>query len=114
MFKRVSQILFTIGLCIGIVHALGLYDSMDTGPDRLGYISVLAAVIGAAIAQYVSLMSYQDKAEEMRAQAEELTELIARAELSADLSSLQDCVLRSEFVLRPPLRRNLEELDVPA
>jgi hypothetical protein len=58
-------------------------------------------------------VSYGDRAEEFEDKAEELTELTGVLRSRTDLASLQDCALRSEFILRPRLRRNLEELEIP-
>jgi hypothetical protein len=76
-------------------------------------VSVLIPIIGAAIVRQGGGVNYAERAEEFQARAEELKEVMIVLRSNSNVALLQDCVIRSEFILRPRLKRNLEELEIP-
>lgn len=112
LLRIAAFVLFAAGFCVAAVHALLAHGSSEAGPDRLGYISVLIPIIGAAIAHQTGGANYGNRVEEFQDRAEELSEFREEAASATSLASLQECALKSEFTLRPQLR-NLEELEIP-
>ena len=110
---RIAVVSFSLGIIIALVHALGVLDRINVGPQSLGYGSVLVAIIAGAIAQYGAQQSYGSSSEEFARIGDELEEL-RRYTLSAmDASSLQQSVLRTELLLRPRIVRRFTDIELP-
>ena len=112
--RLLGTILFSTGLGLAILHSLGSNDPLHAAPQSLGYFSVLVPIISGAIVEFSGRQDYGRRVEEFTALAQELMALRRAVILTTEITELQDCVLRSELIARPQIRREgIRELELP-
>jgi hypothetical protein len=96
-FSLLAVGLFGVSALAALLHSLNLVPS---GPDVLGYLSVVVPAVGAAISGYSAQREYARLAQRSRQMVDRLKEARQQFEHPGQLSSLQNAVRRTELLMR--------------
>jgi SMODS and SLOG-associating 2TM effector domain 1 len=96
-FNLLAVVLFGVSALAALLHSLNLVPS---GPDVLGYLSVVIPAVGAAISGYSAQREYARLAQRSRQMVDRLKEARQQFEHPGQLSSLQNTVRRTELLMR--------------
>lgn len=96
-FHLLAVGLFGVSALAALLHSL---DLVPSGPDVLGYLSVIIPAIGAAVAGYSAQREYARLAQRSRQMVDRLKEAGQQVEHSGQLSSLQSAARRTELLMR--------------